>query len=206
MPKFKYIIFDWSGVIKDCLTDHLEVVNRMFTALGSPEITLAELQENWEQPYMRFYHKYLPDLTLEQEQIVYKKAVSESPPGKPYPGIARVLRAFHEAGIKMAVLSSDFSEIILPEIKSFGLEEVFIDVRTDVHDKSDGIHEIISKNNFNKDETIFIGDSNHEIEAGRNAGVSTGAVTWGFSTEARLSAVKPDYLIRDLVDLKAVII
>ena len=50
----KSIIFDWSGVVKDSVEDHLWVINRMFKIVGVGEISLREMKENWEQPYMLF--------------------------------------------------------------------------------------------------------------------------------------------------------
>jgi len=202
----KNIIFDWSGVINDSIKNHLCVVNKMFKELGAKEISLEELKENWEQPYMRFYNKYLPNLTIKEEDVVYKKAIFECPKGKPYPGIVDLLEEFKDAGKKMVVLSSDLPDTLLPEIKNFGLEDIFIDVIYDVHDKTKGLYELIKRNNFKIEETIFIGDSNHEIEEGKKAGVTTGAVTWGFSTEKRLRALNPDFIIRDLDDFKSVIL
>ena len=105
----------------------------------------------------------------------------------------------------MAVLSSDLPETLLSEITSFGLQDIFCDVILNAYDKREGIYELIKKHNFKLDETIFIGDSNHEIEEGKNAGVKTGAVTWGFSRKERLEALKPDYVINDISELNSVI-
>lgn len=201
----KYIVFDWSGVINDSVENHLLVTNRMFKIFGGPAISLLDLKENWEQPYMHFWNKYFPDLTLAEEQVAYREAIAESPPGRPYPGIVDLVQEFKTAGIKMAVVSSDFPETILPEIENFGLADVFIDVMFDVHDKTEGVREIMARNNFKTEETIFIGDSNHEIEAGKSVGMQTGAVTWGFCTEARLQALNPDFMIHNLAEFKSVI-
>ena len=54
---FKNIIFDWSGVVKDAVEDHVWVVNKMFKNLGGKEISLEEMRQNWEQPYMKFWNK-----------------------------------------------------------------------------------------------------------------------------------------------------
>ncbi len=202
----KNIIFDWSGVINDSVLNHLCVVNKIFKSFGAKEISLGQLKENWEQPYMRFYNKYLPDLTLKEEQIAYKKSVLECPKGKQFPGIADLLKKFKKAGIKMVVLSSDYPDTLLPEIKSFGLEQIFDDVITEAHDKSEVIHELIERNRFNLKETIFIGDSNHEIETGKDANIKTGAVVWGFSTEDRLKSVNPDFIIYNLEELEKIIL
>ena len=41
----KNIIFDWTGVIKDSIEDHLFVVNKIFNKFGAKEISLSELKE-----------------------------------------------------------------------------------------------------------------------------------------------------------------
>ena len=58
----KNIIFDWSGVIKDSAEDQLFAVNEVFQQFGAKKISLEELKENWVQPYMLFYNKYLPNI------------------------------------------------------------------------------------------------------------------------------------------------
>ena len=68
----KNIIFDWSGVINDSVENLLIVVNQIFAELHLNPISLMELKENWEQPYMRFYNKYAPNLTLEEEIAAYR--------------------------------------------------------------------------------------------------------------------------------------
>lgn len=203
---FKNIIFDWSGVINDSVANQLTVINRIFEELHLKPISLIELKQEWEQPYMRFYNKYAPHLTLEEEQDAYRRAMAQSPKGKPYPGIVRAIKDFKKIGIKMAILSSDFPETLLPEIASFKLQDIFCDIITDVHDKSEGIDSLIKKHGFKLEETIFIGDSNHEIEEGKKAGVKTGAVTWGFSTKERLENLKPDFMITNINELKLVIL
>ncbi|MFA7286140.1 MAG: HAD family hydrolase [Patescibacteria group bacterium] len=203
---FKNIIFDWSGVINDSVENQLIVVNRIFEELDLKPISLIELKEEWEQPYMRFYNKYAPHLTLEEEQTAYRRAVAKSPKGKSYPGIVESIKDFKRKGIKIAVLSSDFPETLLPEIVSFGLQDIFYDVITNAYDKTESLYELTKRNNFKLEETIFIGDSNHEIEAGKNAGVKTGAVTWGFFTKERLEALKPDFIINNIAELKSIIL
>lgn len=201
----KNIIFDWSGVINDSVEFNHIVVNKIFKEFGANEISLEEFKNNWEQPFMLFYNRYLPDLTFEEEKEAYRRVIKDKLVGKPFPGIADLIKNFKEKEIKMVILSSDFPQTLLPEITSFGLDEIFIDVVTDVHDKLEGVKELIKKNNFKKEETIFIGDSNHEIEVGKIVGIKTGAVTWGFCTKEKLASLKPDFLITNLRELESAI-
>ncbi len=202
----KNIIFDWSGVINDSVENHLCIANKIFKEFNGPQITLEEMRESWVQPYMLFYNKYLPNLTFEEEDVAYRKAILECPQNKPYAGIVALLKIFKEKEIKMTILSSDIHENLMSDIQSFGLENIFIDIISNVYHKSDGIKELIERNNFKIQETIFIGDSNHEIEVGKEAGVKTGAVTWGYSTKAKLEILKPDFLINNLNELKLAVL
>ncbi len=201
----KNVIFDWSGVIKDAVEGQLWIVNKIFAEFGVKEISLQEFKANWEQPYMPFYHKYLPNITFEEEQAAYRKNIVGCPPAKQFPGISDVIKDWHKKGIKMSVVSSDFPETLLEEIDIFGLNDIFVDIATDVYDKQSAIEEIIKKHGFNKLETVVIGDSNHEIEAGQGVGIKTAAVTWGFCREEVLAILKPDFIFHNLNELKSLI-
>ena len=202
----KNIIFDWSGVIRDSAESQLDVVNKILKKFGSREISMDEFRENWVQPYMSFYNKYLPSLTLEEEKAAYKELVSEYSETEPFIGIVDLIKEFKNKGIKMVILSSDFPETLLREINDYGLKNIFDEVITDSHDKAKEIVGLMKNNSFLPKETIFLGDTNHEIEVGKKVGIMTGAVTWGFNTEKNLKAKNPDFIIHDLKELKTVIL
>jgi phosphoglycolate phosphatase len=205
---FKNIIFDWSGVVKDAVEDHVWVVNKMFKNLGGKEISLEEMRQNWEQPYMKFWNKYYPDMNLEEEQKVYYEAILDKscPPAKAYPGIVEFLKRLKSKGFVMVILSSDPPETIFNEIKKFDLENIFSESVVKAHDKSEEIEGLIKRNNFKKEETVFIGDTNHEIEVGKQAGTKTIAVTWGFYPENRLKALNPDFLVHNIKELEEILL
>ena len=153
-----------------------------------------------------FYNKYLPSLTLEEEKAAYKELVSEYSETEPFVGIVDLIKEFKKKGIRMVILSSDFPETLLREIDDYGLKNIFDEVITDSHDKAEEIVDLMKNNSFLPNETIFLGDTNHEIEVGKKVGIMTGAVTWGFNTEKNLKAKNPDFIIHDLKELKTVIL
>jgi len=53
-------------------------------------------------------------------------------------------------------------------------------------------------------ETVYIGDSAHDIIAGRAARVRTAAATWGPFPRTELENLSPDYLLEDPRDLLAI--
>ena len=50
-------------------------------------------------------------------------------------------------------------------------------------------------------EALFIGDSTHDIEAGRAAGVRTIGVSWGAFSHADLALAHPDLVVDDVAAL-----
>ena len=51
-------------------------------------------------------------------------------------------------------------------------------------------------------ETVFVGDSRHDMESGRAAGVKTAAVLWGPFDRAHLEDLAPDYWLEKPQDLR----
>ena len=151
---------------------------------------------------MLFYNKYLPNLTLQQEMAAYKEAIIKSPSPRFYSGIVSLIKDLQQQGVRMVVISSDFSDTLLPEIDSFGLNNTFLDVTTEVYDKTIAMEKLIVKHNFNKLETFVVGDSNHEIEAGKFIGIKTVAITWGFTLENRLIDSNPDFIAHNVDELE----
>jgi len=204
----KNIIFDWSGVINDDLLTVYNAAMIIFQKYGAQKISLEEFKEEWEQPYMIFYNKYIPGLSKKKEdaeyRIAYKSAVAKYPL-KPYSHIKDTLQKFKKAGINMIVISSNPYEHLLSDIKEFSLDGLFNEINGEVHDKAEIIEETIKRNQFNPEETLFIGDTTHEINAGKSAKTKTAAVTWGYQNEDKLKSSNPDFIIHNLKELESIV-
>lgn len=202
------IIFDWSGVIVDDLVAVHKTTMLLFRDFGVKEISIEEFKKEWEQPYLLFYKKYDISITEEREHAMfceyYRTVISEYP-SKPHAYIKETLLKFKQLGIRMIILSSSLVENINNEIERFGLHGIFEEINGDIHDKAEVIGEIMERNGFDPRETIFLGDTVHEVEAGRKAGTMTGTVTWGYQNEDKLLSSNPDFLIRDIKELEAAI-
>jgi len=203
----KAVIFDWSGVVKDCVLAQLWIVNRIFTKFGAAPISLEELRENWEQPWTLFYKKYLPNVSVEAEQAAYREAIFnvDCPKSESFPGIAELIKRLKGEGYFIAVLSSDLPETLFSEIKEYDLENIFDEIITSVDVKLEAVQDLITKNNLDLKNTVFIGDSNHEIDVAKKLGIKSIAVTWGFCNEKRLKSSNPDYLIASSDELEDIL-
>lgn len=205
----KNIIFDWSGVVKDTVTAQLWIINKIFEKYDVEPITLEEFRENWQQPYVEFYKKYLKDkFTKEDQEETYKEAVfhKNCPKTTLFPEMVELIKTCEEKGYFLAVVSSDLADTLLPEIKEFGMEGVFNEVFTDTDNKLETVQKIIKENDLDLENTFFIGDSNHEIEVSKETKINSIAVTWGFVSENNLKSNNPDYIATTMDELKEIII
>lgn len=88
---------------------------------------------------------------------------------------------------------------------SGGLDGVFAEIYADLHDKSEGLREKLLKHDCKIEETIFVGDATHEVEAGKSVGIKTVSVTWGFKLEEDLRKANPDFIAHTPKELEAII-
>ena len=71
-----------------------------------------------------------------------------------------------------------------------------------VWDKRQKIRDIITENNLHPDETLFIGDMQHDIETAKHGGIHSCAVLTGYNTLDRLRAAQPDLIVEHLGELR----
>ena len=205
----KNIIFDWSGVVRDTVTNQMWIVNHIFKKYGVNEISTEEFRENWTQPPALFYQKYLPQGYDEAERSkLFQKLQLEKdcPPATSFPEVVELIHKCKENGYFLAVVSSDYPETLLPEVKAYGLENVFNEIITDANDKLPPTQKVIKENNLNIENTYFVGDSNHEIDVAKTTGIKSVAVTWGFTSEQKLRSRNPDYTANNVQELKNIIL
>ncbi len=204
----KNIIFDWAGTLSDDIMAVYSAAMIVFQKFGAEKITLHEFKKEWEQPFMIFYNKFVPDLSIEQEKNAFEKAYNVTRnqyPANPFYGISEFLNQAKLMGKNLIIISSDPEMKIMKEVKDYQFVDYFSHVYHSVYDKSNVIEEVIKKHNFKRNETIFIGDTTHEINVSKKSGIISGAVTWGYQLEGKLRECKPDYLFKQISDLKKII-
>ena len=123
----------------------------------------------------------------------------------PYPGVEEVLRHFF-ATRPLAVITNKpeaFSRTIL---EGLGLAGYFREIlgydsveRKKPH--PEGILLALHGWGVEPTRAVMVGDSDHDILAGKAAGTVTVAVAYGFKSSEELLSAGPDYLIHDIREL-----
>lgn len=128
---------------------------------------------------------------------------------KPYPGIIEVVKKLHRDDAKLALVTSKLSHGANRGLQLLGLEDEF-PIRICADDVIQGkphpepVFKALAALGASPAEAVFIGDSDHDIEAGRRAGVETAAVSWGPFARETLQAAGPNHWIEtpeQLLDL-----
>jgi len=110
---------------------------------------------------------------------------------------ARKLRCF--------VLSTIHRDHFDVQVKSNGFDKYLDRPYTEVWDKREKIQELLVENQLEPDETLFIGDMQHDIETARHGGVHSCAVLTGYNTLEQLRAAEPDIIVENLGELQRIL-
>jgi len=202
----KAIILDWSGVVSDDLNVVYGITSKLFSRLGKKFMSLPEFREKFDLPFMDFYRKMgvgLDKGRLEKmyEEIFYENGIRP----KPFPFAGRTLTMLNKRGIKLAVLSAHPQHFLEKEIADYGFSHHFSYVFGGVHDKRKEIKNVLKKMGTDKNETLFVGDMTHDLEAGSGAGILTAAVLSGYHSREKLASREPNFIMNDLRDLRFVV-
>lgn len=201
----KNVIFDWSGTLSDDIMQVYGATMAVFEKMGARRISLEEYRREFELPYMDFYRKYIPNADKETQDRLYLDAIRSAGEPKPFPGARETLEALHAVGCRMALLSSHPQEKIDKEVRDYGFSGFFVQVDGGVYDKRDAINGIMLRCGFDRKETAYVGDMTHDVEAGKKAGITTVAVTWGYQPREKLAGSGPDFISEDFGRLEKIL-
>ncbi len=106
-----------------------------------------------------------------------------------YPGIPELLSSLKERGIRIGIVSNKADAIVqmIAERSGFPFDYAAGE-KEGVPLKPDpaAVHQALSALGCSADETLFVGDSEVDAETGRNAGMRTLIVSWGFRSKEEL--------------------
>jgi pyrophosphatase PpaX len=126
---------------------------------------------------------------------------------RPYDGIVNAVRDLKEEGKRLGLVTSKVRSGAVRGLQAAGLEPAFDvivgadDVR---HPKPhpEPVLAALNRLGAQPGEAVFIGDSRHDLESGRAAGVKTAAALWGPFDRSHLADLEPDYWLERPEDIR----
>jgi pyrophosphatase PpaX len=127
-----------------------------------------------------------------------------------FPGALEVLQWARTQHVPMGVVTSKGRGMTTRSLQHVGLADAFDVVITaddTARHKPDPlpVQHALQQLGVLPDRALFVGDSTHDMHAGRRAGTFTGAALWGPFSRASLETTSPTHWLESLHDIPAVV-
>lgn len=194
----KQVIFDLDGTLVDSLDTFIKVGNEMAEKYGYQPLKDDKIRELLKLP-MKSRIKSLgipvfkiPKMGLELLSN-FNKYMAEF---KPIEGIKEMLECLHKEGYRLNIVSSNSVHNIETFLKANGIT-IFDNIQSTkgLFGKHVTIGKLISKLNVQKDEVIYIGDEQRDVEACKKIGIKVISVLWGFDSLELIEKTDPEFIV-----------
>jgi phosphoglycolate phosphatase len=200
--RIRNLILDWSGTLVDDLRPVWATTNHVLTKCGQPAITLDEFRREFCLPVRKFYAARVPQLTIpELERLFLAEYAQHQDEIQVLPHTREFLEFCQRDGWPVFMASTVDPGTYHRQMKRFGLDPFVTQSYIGIEDKTVKIHHILEENRLDPAVTLFVGDMEHDIEAGKAGGVHTCAVLSGYNHADRLRAMQPDLICQHVGEL-----
>ena len=210
----KLIIFDLDGTLIDTRTDLANACNYALRKCGFPERRLEEYNMLVGRGIDNLFRGAMPSEEANDENVAKLRSIfvpyyneHSCDFTRPYDGIIEMLEELDAKNIHLAIASNKYQEGTEQLAKKFFGKFKFVKILgqregkaikpdpTIVSEAMEGVPGI------SRDQVIYVGDSNVDMQTGLNAEVKTIGVTWGFRSREELEAYSPFALINHPSDI-----
>ena len=197
MRRFDTVLFDLDGTLLDTLEDICDAANHTLRELGYPERTLAEMRRvvgnGAEMQMRRALGADADEETVAKALALYKPyyAAHCQIKTKPYAGVLELMAALKAEGFRLAVVSNKPDQTTRTLAARFFPElDGAMGQREGIAPKPapDMVRAALARLHAAPEETLYVGDSEVDVDTARNAGLDMIGVAWGFRGRAALEA------------------
>ena len=199
----KLLLFDFDGVLVDSLDVYEKTVTDCLEQIGQP---LTRGREQFLELFEGNFYESLKQQGVDMkkfsdasEDILAKVNYADM---KPFDAIRPVLRELTK-NHPLIVISSNDSPTIKEALRLYDFDGIFDDILgcDFMLSKKDKILHVIRKYSVTLQDIYYIGDTTGDIKEGKQAGVKTVGVTWGWHSKELMATSQPDYLFDKPEDL-----
>ncbi len=211
MKRYNSILFDLDGTLLDTLQDLHNSVNYALQKNGLPEQSFEHTRLSVGNGILRLIQLSVPNgISEELLQSVFADfkahyAAHDLDNTAPYPGIPEALAELKKVGYRMGVVSNKVDFAVQNLNKAFFGLHLAVGERDGIPRKPhpDMVRFAMQELGADPQATVYVGDSEVDIQTAKNAGLDCLSVTWGFRETSALQAAGATTLIDSPEDLVA---
>ena len=204
----KLAIFDLDGTLLNTVEDLGNATNYALTQCGFPIHPTDAYYQMVGRGIYNLFRAAVPSEYATEDNV--QKMASYCLPyydahkcdfTRPYDGILQMLDIITGKGVRLAVASNKYQDGAEKLVSHFFGEHDFVKIlgqREGQPIKPDPaiVDQILAEvPSITKSETVYVGDSNVDMQTGANAEVRTIGVTWGFRSREELASYNPSAIV-----------
>ncbi len=206
--QFTTWLFDVDGTLIDSTSAVVECMKKTALQMGGEVTDEVELKASFGKGLMNTLGPWVPegqiDAAIEQYMRNFHSVVGDNV--KLYDGVMDILDTLYKKSIPMGIVTgnkmSEMEGLFLKvPMKEYFKAVICADSIPFQKPSPEPVLEALKLLNRPVEGAVFVGDSEHDIRAGKLAGVKTIAVLGGSSPEDRLRAAEPDFVLESITEL-----
>lgn len=216
--EYKGVIFDLDGTLINTLADLAGSVNEALEKMGYPVWKTEDYRLKVGRGFRNLMENSVPETVREDDVVIdqmlqyfvaaYDRKYMEK--SRPYEGIEAMLSELVKGGVQIAVNSNKRTDYTEKLIAKLFPETPFVGVfgeRKGVPKKPDPASalELCSMMGLKPEQVLYVGDSSTDIKTGKNAGMDTIGVVWGFRGYEELYENGASYIVQTAEDILRIV-
>ena len=207
------LLFDLDGTLVDSIELILNSARHAFVGFAGRAPSDDEWRAGIGRPLVTMFREFAPD-EPEVERLIARyreyQLANHDRLLRAYEGIVPLIGELAAAGHPMALVTSKTDWLAKRALEHVGLGAaipliVGCDSCTRHKPHPEPVERALALLGAAPEEALFVGDSPHDVEAGRAAGVHTIGVTWGAFTREEMERSGADVVVNDVPGLRAAI-
>ncbi len=201
MPAIRTVLFDLDGTLIDSVRLILDSYHHTLAAHGLPPRTDEEWLRGVGTPLTAQFAEWRDDRGMLEALIATYREYNLKHHDlmvTVYPGVVEAVCAIREAGIATGLVTSKnrlgaLRGLTLARLEAMMDVLVCADEVANPKPHPEPVEKAVALLGADSATTVYVGDSIHDMQAGRAAGVQTAAVLWGPFGRSHLEGARPDY-------------
>ena len=202
-------LFDMDGTLLNTLADLTAAVNHTLARYGYPRRTIEQVRKGLGNGAVKLMAAMLPqgeetpgfaDIMRDYRAWYQAHACVET---CPYPGVPEMLKRLRQRGCKVAIVSNkphgaacELAERFFPGVPTFGERP-----ETPRKPAPDMVFHALAALGAGKENAVYVGDSEVDVQTARNAGLPVIGVAWGFRGRGALAAAGAETIVDTAAEL-----